>query len=129
MISNPARFFISGNEERSFTYEGGSKLFHFSPYANKFSQTLENNLVFFANDHDHAIDVLKRMLEFALECKMEYLKNKIGVHADELKDEARRSCKNFSMYLEMIEAGRIKLTEAPMNQFMKVTWADNDSIH
>ena len=67
MISNPVTFFINDEETRSFTYEGGSRLFHWSPYESGLSESMESNVVFFANGEDHARDVLRRMFGFWVE--------------------------------------------------------------
>ena len=63
-ICNPCTFFVNGNDQESFTYEGGKILYHFSPVRNNFQKHYGMNLVFFANDEKHAIDVIKRMLSF-----------------------------------------------------------------
>lgn len=132
MISNPCTFFVSGNAQEKFTYEGGTTLFHFSPNDNSISSTMENNLVFFANNEDHALEVLKRMFQFAILCKAKYLKylaDKKPVHWEEFYERAKKEEPRFSSYIKLIEEGKIKLTKAPSNQFFIVGWASNYTIH
>lgn len=132
MISNPATFFVNGSKTKSFTHEGGSRLFHFSPYDNKLSTTLENNLVFFANDEEHAADIFRRLIKFAIECGEKYIKSKEqgkkGIHDDDFVERAYKQNKRFIDYLEALAKGKIKFTEAPTNQFYEVGWASNDTI-
>jgi hypothetical protein len=117
-ISNPCTWFINGHDEESFTYEGGSILYHFSPNDNGLSGTMENNVIFFANDEDHARDILRRMLEFRMQCEKKY-------QADEKHLSSGRSYLAEG-YLKDID--NIKFTLAPINQFYVVGWACNDTI-
>lgn len=127
-VGNPARFFISGSDEREFIYEGGSTLFAWSPYDSRLSTSMESNVVFFANDETHARDVLRRLFEFWIECNDLFLKSK---HSKDdrhgLSD--RRACENrvLRRYLEMME--KMKITPAPTNQFYQVSWACNDNLN
>ncbi len=132
MISNPCTFFINGDNRKKFTYEGGSTLFHFSPYDNGISATLDNNVIFFANDEAHAFDVLIRAFKFAIECKAKYIADKIdkkNVHWEEFLEQAEHESEKFSLYVKLLEEGKIKVTKAPTNQFYIVGWAANDTIH
>jgi len=115
MISNPCNWFINGDETESFTYEGGTKLYHFSPYDNGLSSSMECNIIFLANDEKHALDVLKRMLKFRLAIDEKY-KSSCGNPGD------------ANEYLKAIEAGLAKVSLAPVNQFYRVGWAENDTI-
>jgi len=131
MISNPCRFYISNNEEKPFIYEGGKHLFHFSPYDNNLSNTLEMNLVFFANSEKHGLNILKRMFEFMIDCKIEYLKNNNeskSVHASEFERRAKNDRNRAVEIIKAIDSGMVKLEKAPINQFFKVGWASNDTI-
>ena len=129
MISNPVKLFATGGgsqDQKEFTYEGGTKLFHFSPHDNGLTNSMENNLVFFANDLDHAKDVLKRMVQFCVDCENEYdaysKKNNSYNHHIGTKER-------FEGYLKHIEEGKMVLTEAPTNQFYIVGWASNTTVH
>ena len=119
MISNPINPFINGSETREFIYEGGSKLYHFCPRKNG-SRSYTGNMVFFANDHLHALDVFKRMLKHKVVCNTLYAKSK-GM--DSLNDDT----KSATILLTMIDNGLLILEEAPTNQFYKVGWAGNDT--
>jgi hypothetical protein len=130
MISNPVSLFSGGGSHKDikeFIYEGGSKLYHFSPHDNNLSNTFENNLVFFADNEIHAKDVLKRMFKFAIECnntQIEY--HKTQYHQDYF-DWRGDTTKRFQGYLDNLD--KIKVPEAPINQFYIVGWASNDNIH
>ena len=129
MISNPVTLFADGGSsqnQRSFVYEGGSKLYHFSPKDNKLSETRDNNVVFFANDVEHAKDVLVRMVKFTIECAKEYQK-----YCDNSSqfNSNREMLPKFEAYLKHIEDGKAEIIEAPMNQFYIAGWASNDTIH
>ena len=131
MISNPCTFFVSGNAQEKFTYEGGTTLFHFSPNDNGISKYMENNLIFFANNEEHALEVLKQMFQFAISCKAKHLKclsSEKSVHWEEFYERAKEEEQKFSSYIKLIEEGKIRLTKAPTNQFFIVGWASNDTI-
>lgn len=101
--------------EATFSYEGGTTLYHFCPTAcGIFHGHVSVNLVFFANCLQHAEDVLARMLEFRIECGRGL--NKSDQHGME--------------WAKLILSHRDKwlITEAPTNQFFSVGWADNDTI-
>jgi len=121
MICNPAKFFVNGNQELSFEYEGGSKLYHFSPHDSGLNTTFDMDVVFFANDPKHAKDVLCRMLTFKLGCLVTYTEQ-ADYHSTNRQPELDRT----KMYLENI--GKWLITEAPMNQFYLAGWAANDTI-
>ena len=132
MISNPASLFINGNEKDKFTYEGGTTLYHFSPHDNNLSNTMENNIIFFANNEEHAFDVLKRLCNFVINCEEKYLNhttNKRQVHWREFSESSKMTAKKFHGYLEAIEENKIKLELAPINQIYIVGWASNDHIY
>lgn len=129
MISNPCSWFINGNQEKKFTYEGGKTLFHFSPYDNNLSKYMGCNVVFFANDSAHALDVLKRMFKFRIQCAEEYVTSNIShVHKEEFITKVKRVAGETQEYLEAIESGKATVTEAPMTQFFTVGWACNSTI-
>lgn len=127
-ISNPATFFINGFEQRRFTYEGGSMLFNWCPYDSGLSTSMESNVIFFANDVDHARDVLRRLFEFWIECNDLYVK-------DKQRDQDRHSLRGnresetrvLNRYLENID--QMKFKAVPTNQFFKVSWASNDDLN
>ena len=135
MISNYCSFFINGGERVSFTYEGGSTLFHFCPHDNQLESHLVCNVIFFANDEQHALVVLKRMFEFRIKAFETYSQNnkeyieKYGYGF--MQDHESSHNANVEMIKEWLKAlmeGKIKVTKAPMNQFYKVGWASNDTL-
>lgn len=127
MISNPARFFVNGSDEREFTYEGGTKLFHWSPYESGLSKSMESNVIFFANDVDHARNVLSRLFKFWLECNEEYVRSKDtknDYHG--LAASRQTESETLCYFIENLE--KMTISEAPTNQFYKVGWACNDDL-
>ena len=129
MISNPATFFTTGSKQESFTYEGGSTLFHFSPHDNGLSRVMDNNIIFFANDKQHALDVLRRMFEFAIKC--EYKRLGIKMQGDEAKYIAPAThdrANKWAAYLKALNENKVKVKRAPTNQPFIVGWASNDTL-
>ena len=126
MISNPINPFINGSESIPFTYEGGTKLFHFCPRKNG-STNYSENVIFFANDLEHAQDVFKRMIEHLFECSKSYktFKNTPDEYLNSVRGDELNNCK---LLLEKIKNQELILEEAPVNQFYKVGWAGNDTV-
>lgn len=122
MINNPASYFVDGNHTDEFSYEGGEKLFHFSPKLSGLSKSMEMNIIFFANDYTHAKEVLKRMFEFAIKC---YSTDYSSMHED--INDRRVGSKNY--YKRLLEnEDKWIVIPAPTNHVMKVSWASNDTI-
>lgn len=127
MITNPVKIFRTGGDSKDqvfFTYAGGSKLFHFCPYDNGLSTTLEENLVFFADSEEQAMNTLIEMFNF---CK-EALEHRLSIGYFYLELQYKEKLKRVNFYLDAISQNKVKLTEAPMNQFYQVGWASNDTI-
>ena len=124
MISNPAKFFINGEEEKKFTYEPGSDVWHFSPRLSGLSKNMEMNIIIFANDYRHALQIVEEMLKFALKCSSEYLKTK-GLN----EDSEYLGAGKLSHYAYLLEnKDKWIAIPAPKNQVYKVGWASNDII-
>ena len=131
MISNPCQWFINGSNRKEFTYEGGTTLYHFSPNDNNLSRTMECNVVFFANDEKHALDVLKRMMTFRIKCANEYIeanKDSGSYHSQDFIRRTNDYNSETSALIRAIEDGKVQLSIAPVNQFYKAGWACNDNI-
>lgn len=133
MISNPCSWHVDGSNSKKFIHEGGTQLFHFSPRSNGLSNIMDMNVIFFANDEQHALNILKRMFEFGIECTIEYLNEKqvkqIKAHTDALFiEQAKGRSERLIKYYDALLAGNIKLETVPTNQFFVVGWADNDTI-
>lgn len=127
MINNPCSWFANGgsyNNLKRFEYEGGSKLYHFSPdikIDKLFDHWRPINLIFFANDEEHAKDVIKRMLEFRIKCRTEH---EAYAGTDYTRSEEMRTLPE--LLLSKIDKWTITL--APTGQFYQVGWAINDNI-
>lgn len=139
MVSNPCTWFATGggfDDLKSFTYEGGSTLFHFSTKmleSELFKNWIPVNVVFFANDEKHAVEVLIRMFEFLLDCKAQYLsyidgKGKNTAHADYYKERAEKESSTVMVILGELRSGAVLPEKAPTNQFYKVGFASNDTM-
>lgn len=137
-LSNPCTWFITGSKEEVFTYEGGHILYHFDCSGREPNEIRSGitgnwipiNVIFFANDVEHAKDVLKRMFEFNIRCKTKYVKfnnaNPDRPHADSFITNAVGEKTVAEECLEKIDQWVI--TPAPTNQLFKVGWAHNDTI-
>ena len=100
------------DENRYFEYEGGSILFHFDPTECGLTEPRfhPTNVVFFANDEAHALDILKRFLEW-------FVSKGIG------EDHCGYRPSLIKHYLENFD--KVKVEAVPNNIFMNVDWAGN----
>lgn len=122
MLNNPVTFFITGNEQKSFTYEGGDTLWHFSPRQSGLSKMMEMNIIFFANDAKHALGVIERIIKFAIGC--------LNTDYDGMNNLTARQRKLETAHYQTLLDNKNKwiVTLAPLNQVFKVSWASNDNI-
>ncbi len=159
MITNPCVWFCGGGnyaDQKSFTYKnvdpidvtnGATKeeleeqilkeakcpnyLWHFSPKLNGLTDTMECNIVWFANTVTDAIRVLKEMFEFRIECakvQNKYYTGKTPTHWESFSGREKSAMKFYYAALKLIEEQNIVITLAPVNQFYEVGWADNDTL-
>lgn len=127
MIGNPCAWFINGNDQEKFIYEGGKFPYHFSPYESGLSTTMEMNILFFANSIVHAKDVLKRMLEFGIAAMVKYDKtDAISIHTEEFKSKNKYKIMEYEALINNID--KWKIIPVNCNQIFKVSWACNDTI-
>ena len=137
MISNPCKWFISGNRQVEFKYEGGKYLYHFCSAGKRTKVDtgwtgtyVSINVVFFADSVEHARDVFKRMLELRLTAGEKYIKSLMGRitedYAEEFKERVDKECESIREWLTKIDEAIFTL--APTDQMYKVGWADNDDI-
>lgn len=119
MLSNPCSYFVNGHSTEAFTHEGGPVLYHFSPKDCELSTNAEMNVIFFANDKEHAKRILTRMLRFKMSCLAKQVKAKDQTNYD------------YTVRLNKVKhllenQHRWKFSLAPTNQFYLVGWACND---
>lgn len=138
MISNPCEWFITGGDKRAFTYEGGLYLYHFDCSGSKRGKVetgwtgnwIPANVIFFADNPEHAKDVFKRMLEFRIETLKQYIQynrdNASGAYTEYYLDKADDWYTRCKEWLTKIDEAVFTL--APTDQFFKVGWACNDTI-
>ena len=131
MLSNPIELFVTGNNLEGFTYEGGSKLFHFSSHDNGLTKNMEVNVIFMADDLGHAENVLARMFAFVVAKSLQYAAYK-DQHDPKDRNlfalQARAKANQYSGWLIALAEKNITIKEAPTGQFYKVGWACNDTI-
>lgn len=120
MISNPCNYFVNGHSTEAFTHEGGLVLYHFSPKDCELSSNAEMNVIFFANDKEHAKRILVRMLRFKLACLAKKVKSKDTMEVYPIV------CKINQVKHLLENQHRWKFSLAPTNQFYLVGWACND---
>lgn len=129
MISNPARIII-GNTEHEYRFsDPGSIAYHFSPNDNGLSPTMEWNIILFADDETHALQMLSKLFEWmdTIYCKKA---------EDYAKAEAYRrypgnlasEWKRLKKLKQALSDGQIRMTLAPTDQVYKVGWASNDVL-
>jgi len=130
MTSNAINPFINGNETRPFEYEGGEALYTWCPYSYNLSTTLECNIIFFADNLEHARQVLIRAFEHVINANNDYDKtvDPERRHAAEFKSRNARQTERCLGYIEAINSGKADPTLAPRTQILKTAWAANDTI-
>jgi hypothetical protein len=113
-LNNPCQW--GASESKPFTYEGGAKLYHFNPSTcvkyERFDHWIPVNVIFFANNEKHALDIIERMLRFRL-------KKKPTAYDDHGRQLAQ---------VILDHKDEWKVNEAPTDQFYTVSWASNDTI-
>lgn len=137
MISNPCTWFAGGvsfENQKSFTYQtspGSIYLWHFSPYDNQLSNTMENNIVWFASDEKEALKILREIFEFRLQCayaQSKYYQKENARHSEEFDYRTKGAIEYYLGYLKALDNDAIKISKAPTNQFYTVGWASNDVL-
>lgn len=128
MISNPVTVTV-GTFVRSFQYEGGLYPFHFSAKANGLSNRMDHNLLFFANNEAHALEVLERMFEFMAHCMIVKYDKAVTDHHPQIDAGSyERKALKYLDWLKELHAGKVFVERASNQQFYKVGWADNDTL-
>lgn len=130
MISNPIQGTIYNDdgcpEYVKHTHQKvfSKKAFNFQPADCGLSKTREANLLFFALSEEHALERLKRMLEW-------YIKNnqppKTVDHHNQ-HSEHLRGLKVAKVQYWLANWDKVIVVEVPLDQFFKVGWANNDTI-
>lgn len=122
-IANPVNEFIDGNNQRAYTFKAGAKAYHFSPNASGLSQVMDCNILFFADDEDHAREILKGMFEHIIDCLEKLEASERGKNSYRGESGTKGVA---AKYLAGIDQWVI--TEASLDQIFKVSWADNDRV-
>ena len=124
--SNPAAYFVSGNECAYFTYEPGKHPFYiFSrrPSDSGVGGYIRMSALVWADDAAHACSILRQMVAFAGECAARYMSDderiasstqyRLGVHKD---------------IVDGLADGSTTITPFNPTQLVKVGWAHNDTF-
>lgn len=137
MISNPCRWFISGSEEREFTFDGGDTFYHICPAddlngefcweAREREPSKDGgghmgyayNVIIPANSPEHALQIFKEAIEFKLSC--------IG-EREQRGDPFYIVDREEKRILKAIEENLITVRHVPTNQMYSVGWASNDTL-
>lgn len=128
-ISNPCKWFISGNDQIEFKHGGGSTPYHFCSVDSGFTTHYAINVLFFADNPAHAKVVLLAMLAKNVEAADKYIKRLLPAKDRRVKEFRQRYEYRAKLALEIINAPeKIIITEAPRDQFYTIGWADNDTI-
>ncbi len=108
-LSNPFNYL-------DFEYEGGTTLYHFNYSTHCW---ILINVLFFADSIEHAKEVLDRLFKLRLDWDSKMIEENSQYY-----NKTDKEC------LDILLANRDKwvITEAPKNQFFKVSWADNERI-
>lgn len=107
MISNPCTWFVNGHDKESFIYEGGKILYHFCPNDNGLEKHMTCNVVFFADNEQHALMVLARMLEFGIEKQKIYIASKSDKSDPEFIGTAVDKIKMYREWLSALKDGKV----------------------
>lgn len=126
--TNPCTWFGAGGsykDQESFIYEGGKHLWYFAPGTEidekKFKNCIPISIIFWADNPDHAKNVLERMLKFRLEVHERHVEYEKGNYYNP---------GGYEGLAELLLSNKDKwiIEEAPVNQFYEVGWASNDTI-
>ncbi len=137
-IVNPTRYFVTGSNENEFTYTPGNKIFHINAGCDGYQCF---NALVFANDLNHAKEILIQLCEFRIECgkKLHAYYNKEIDFYEDLSSRNAYNCGKAQAVLDAAHSTDFKskfkqntlyltIQEAPLNQFYKVSWACNDNL-
>jgi hypothetical protein len=125
-IGDCSHSFVTGSDVVAFRHAGGTKLYHFCPYDNGLSDHMDHTICFFANDDNHALDVLEQFYAFLVDAEERYRtyrKNQSHVDEDLLSSHAYRYNKN-KKYLNAIREGKVNPKMVPTDFVFSVEWAD-----
>ncbi len=130
MICNPACVFVSGNEQALFTYEGGTTLYNWCPKDYDLSDCFEFNILFTANDDVHAIQVIRRLLEWYITTLRQYKASRDPYNYDSKasKFEKDRKADTITYWLQALNLGKAAPVVVENNQVFRVGWASNDTF-
>lgn len=123
--SNPASFFINGNDEEQFTYEPG--LFPYYAIAAGKGHIAFSVMVF-ADGVDHVKLILMEMVKFAERCALEYATEASKDQHPALQGYREGRTDRIRKILEGDSDYTLEIASAPRNQLYKIGWAGNDTL-
>lgn len=135
-VTNPANFYVTGSTQKKFTFEPGDKLFQVQIRGS--ASWIPANFVLMAFDKPYVEYVLISMCNFRLACHEEFVKHTLEFHPEEIASIQRRETmieltKNIKRWISRDREGlpdgfEISITQAPLNQVYKTSWASNEYI-
>ena len=138
-ITNPASYYVTGNDEKAFTFKPGKALFNVEIYGSR--SWIPVNIILMADNEVHVCQIMSELCDFRLACYEERMAHILKYDKMEAARIARQ--KSRDAYVELTENIKKCLTEedpdlpegfkitirpAPMNQVFKCSWASNDNI-
>lgn len=133
-MNNPATFFISGNDQKKFTFEPREKseLFYIQARTKNY---IPMSIIIPAADFKDAMSLFKEMLEFKITCGnkyIDYCKSRERIHAISYMDTEVMHVDNSKLIIDAIDGKdndyTVTIVKAPLNQIFKVGWALNDTV-
>lgn len=122
--SNPAKFFVNGNDEKSFAYAPGPTPYYAIGHS---KHHVAICLIVFADSPEHVRAILKDMVDFAHDCANEYRNQKIDDRHD-LGSQALHSALRLRDVLAERKGYKLEIGEVDRSQVHKVGWAGNDTL-
>lgn len=122
--SNPATFFVSGNDEHEFWYDPGP-----DPYYVIFREegSVPLSVLVFASGNTDALNIVERMVDFMEVCSMKYA---AAENFDKHNFSGRNQSKisRFRKALRREKGYEVSVGKADRTQMFKIGWAGNDTI-
>lgn len=129
-IANPFSYFINGSERKSFTHNQTGVPYHIYVGTKGYVYL---NLLVFAENENRAKQLLIDALRFRLECGEEYhlSKHRKDLELVEMHDShviETREILDFIINGTNKDKYELILEEFIPNQFLKISWASNDTV-
>lgn len=134
MLNNPTT--LSYNNQGNplqFTFKGGAKAYHFSTMdLPQFKRWVAMNTVFFADSVEHAHEIMMSYLRWGIKQTTILIEKDLAEAESQSNYMYARHVPDYIRKREIFQkllncAHLFKYTEVDHNQFIKATWAGNDT--